>query len=266
MTGDTLSGLADGSITYADGGAGALQELSAGQHNQALIMAASGLPAWQNLDVDQLYLGLQNYSKTFETGFQSGSVTANIPTGSSWTFGTVAGTITNTMVDGLNQGFRMTTDTTAATRGGLSNNDIRNFDPTNSTVYGIFSFDNTATFVTSGLSSNVNTNTTSTEYAAVNLDTTLSNVALASCDGVTLSKTETDIALSTDPVIYRLVLGSTDLKLYLYIADEWVLKVTKTTNRPTVALQPNMFIQNRTGGATRFATFQYYKVVNSAVL
>ena len=262
----TLSSLSDGSMTYVDGGAGALQELSAGNTNQALIMAASGLPAWENLDVEQLYLGLQNYSKTFETGFQSGTITSNIPTGSSWTFTNVAGTTTNTMVDGLAGGVRSTTDSTMSTRGGFSNNDIRNFNPTNSTVYGIFSFDNTATFVTCGLSNSVNTNTTSTQYAAVNLDTTLSNVALASCDGVTLSKTETDIALSTDPVIFRLVLGSTNLKLYLYIADKWELKITKTTNRPSVALQPNMFIQNRTGGSTRYATFQYYKVVNSAVL
>ena len=179
-----------------------------------------------------MYLALQNYSKTFETGFQSGTVTSSIPTGSSWTFTNVGGTTTNTMVDGTDGGFRMTTDTAAATRGGLSNNNIRNFNPTDSTVYGIFSFDNTATFVTSGLSSNVNTNTTSTEFAAVNLDTTLTNVALASCDGTTLSKTETDIALSTDPVIYRLVLGSANLKLYLYISDAWVLKVTKTLTGP----------------------------------
>ena len=260
----TQSGMSNGSMTYSN--LAHLQELAIGTVNQAMIVNASGVPEWQNLDVEQLYLALQNYSKTFETGFQSGTVTANIPTGSSWTFTNVAGVTTATMVDGLTGGYRLTTDSTAATRGGLSNNDIRNFNPTDSTVYGIFSFDNTATFVTCGLSNNLNTNTTSTQYAAVNLDTTLSNIALASCDGVTLSKTETDIALSTDPVIFRLVLGSTDLKLYLYIADKWELKITKTTNRPNVALQPNMFIQNRTGGSTRFATFQYYKVVNSAVV
>jgi hypothetical protein len=264
FAGVTQGTLSANSMTYSDGNN--LQELSTGVANQALIVGPTGVPTWTNLDVEQLYLALQNYSKTFETGFQSGTVTSSIPTGSSWTFTNVAGTTTNTMVDGTAGGFRMTTDTTAATRGGLSNNDIRNFNPTDSTVYGIFSFDNTATFVTSGLSDNVNTNTTSTEYAAVNLDTTLTNVALASCDGTTLSKTETDIALSTDPVIYRLVLGSANLKLYLYISDAWVLKVTKTTNRPTAALMPNMFIHNRTGGSTRYATFQYYKVINNAVL
>jgi len=259
----TQADLTAGDMTYSNGTA--LQRIPIGTANQALI-SSGGIPTWANLDIDQLYLALQNYSKSFETGFQSGTITSSIPTGSSWTFTNVAGTTTNTMVDGTAGGFRMTCDNVGATRGGLSNNDIRNFSATDSTVYGIFSFDNTATFVTNGLSSNVNTNTTSTEYAAVNLDTLLTNVALASCDGTTLSKTETDIALSTNPVVYRLVLGSANLKLYLYISNAWVLKVTKTTNRPTAALQPNMFIQNRTGGATRFATFQYFKVVNNAVL
>jgi len=259
----TQADLTAGDMCYSNGTA--LQRIPIGTANQALI-SSGGVPTWANLDIDQLYLALQNYSKSFETGFQSGTITSSIPTGSSWTFTNVAGTTTNTMVDGTAGGFRMTCDNVGATRGGLSNNDIRNFSATDSTVYGIFSFDNTATFVTNGLSSNVNTNTTSTEYAAVNLDTLLTNVALASCDGTTLSKTETDIALSTNPVVYRLVLGSANLKLYLYISNAWVLKVTKTTNRPTAALQPNMFIQNRTGGATRFATFQYFKVINNAVL
>ena len=74
----------------------------------------------------------------------------------------------------------------------------------------------------------------------------------------TRTQTATDVSLDTSWHNYKMELDGTDIKLTI----DGVLKATKTTNIPTVALQPYNFSQTQTAGA-KSSAIRYMECYNT---
>lgn len=208
--------------------------------------------------------GLQHtlLTKHFTDYFDYATVTSNVPDGSPYQFTNVTGSNTGTMFDGIDEGYRLTTAATSNAQASLSFNDIRHYDLRSSTMYAIVKYDNSGANLTIGVGETDTINTTGTETYGVQLLTTNTNIALTTSTGSAKSSTETDIALSTGLVIFKIISDATNVRLFLQIGGAWVLKVTKTTNLPPANKGELSIIHNTLDSTATTADLIYWKVQN----
>ena len=101
----------------------------------------------------------------------------------------------------------------------------------------------------------VSTNPT-IEYARLSNDSALTYILIHSADATTASLTYSDIPKDQAWHIGKMEFSSSDIKGTI----DGVLKITKTTNRPTVKLQPYVFSYSRAAavGETRVRYMEAY--------
>jgi len=198
--------------------------------------------------------------KIYEDFFDEQSVTTNVPTGSGWLFTDVAGTGSGSVIDGIDEGYRITTGTVSADRSYITKNDIRHFDAALCTVYGILKHENVTEISRMGISAGADLGAASVNTIVCIMDTNLTNVGLYSSDG-TSTTTETNVVNSANAVTFKIINDATNMRLFILESGAWVLKVTKTTNKPTGAMQPAFGCRTRAGSA-HFANAIYLKVQN----
>lgn len=84
-----------------------------------------------------------------------------------------------------------------------------------------------------------------TDLAGMRHDSAATYVDCMTADASTRTSTSSDVAQHANWTVVKIALDGTDTKMYL----DGVLKVTKTTNKPTVKLQPQALITTRAGDA-----------------
>lgn len=153
-----------------------------------------------------------------------------------WTKTEVVGTATFAMNDSVNDGFRITADGGANREGMINFNNKRQYAHDNAIFISVMKdVQNTAYTAYSGFADSlVGVNGDSPEIAQVYNFSVNTNKGLRTGDATTKSTTESSVALDTVFTTYKIENGSADIKLTI----NGVLEVTKTTNRPTVKLQP----------------------------
>ena len=185
-----------------------------------------------------------NLRKTFEDFFSARIL--NIT--DTWIVNNISGTGSVAIVDGIDLGVRITTAIVANNTTSITLNNIRNFDPARCTIFGIIKFDNSANQTMMGICNSTAMDVGTNHHVGIRLNTSVSNIELISADGTTLSASDSGVARSANAIPFKIVCGASDLKLYTYTSGKWVLRVTKTTNRPTAACQP--CVQAKTLDAT----------------
>lgn len=203
-------------------------------------------------------------TKFFEDGFNYSTVTSGNPTNGPWTLNSVVGVNTGVMLDGIDGGFKMTTDGSAFHRGSITLNNIRNYDSANCTIYGIVTLDDTSgnLYVLAGVSDGSDLiGGTSKSVSAGAAATAF--YTIASGDGATETNTATSIAITTGKFQFKIVCGASNLKLYTLVSGVWTLQVTKTSNRPTGKVQP-IFMVGASDGTARHGSIQRLRVENDS--
>jgi len=165
-----------------------------------------------------------------------------------WTETDNTGTGTRTMEDSVDGGYSIAVGTGTLDASQINFNDIRQYDFQNSTC--LFTMKDTGiaqALIDVGLVGH--TGTGNTEQACVRSFDANTNFALITGDASTGSTTEGLIPLDSSFHNYKLVLSSTDVVMDL----DGVLDVTKTSNRPTVKLQPVFAVESNSGATTKKA-------------
>ncbi len=161
-----------------------------------------------------------------------------------WDLHNLSGTGSGAMVDAINEGFQVLSDTVSGRATAFGFNNIRQYDPVNCIVIFVARRVSTINSVADIGFTNDEPDGSSTHKAEVRLDQNNSVYALLTGDGTQTSQNGT---VSTDTVFhsFKLELGSADIKMTI----DGILDVTKTTNRPTLKLQPWFRASNRVTGA-----------------
>lgn len=162
------------------------------------------------------------------------------------------------MADDIDEGLQIRTGAASASIGSIDFNGIRPFSHTASLIFliakrvtttnakAIAGFNGLTTGSLDGLNSALYYDETSATFKE-----------LYTSDGSTSSKTDTDVAVDTSFHNVTIECGSANIKLSL----ENVLKVTKTTNRPTSKLQPVLGAYTTTT-AYAYARYKYVEALN----
>ena len=168
------------------------------------------------------------------------------------------GTPTFVMTDEVDGGFSMISDATANSRGSLTFGTKRPFDPTASVVIAVTKRDvGTNVTMLVGFDEDV---TTGVENVLARDGSNNTFKDLVSADASTASAQDSDVAIDQAWTGYKIECGSADLKLTI----DGVLKVTKTTNRPTVKLSPDFEMHSfTTAAAGKIAKIRYYEAYNT---
>lgn len=186
----------------------------------------------------------------------SGKGGTNIPS-AIWTLANGTGSGSGAMVDAINEGFEISCGAVASAQSGITFNHSsgqRPFSPTSSKVtLEARAVSSTSRRVLCGLDASAIPNN---HFVFVDNDTNNTNFELHTADA-TNSLTASDVAIDQSWHTHTLELSSGDNKLTI----DGTLKVTKTTNRPTNALQPSNFILTRDSTAKDFR-MRYYEVYN----
>ena len=189
---------------------------------------------------------LQVFTKEFNEDFSGDTLDAK------WTKTDLSGTNTAALTDGINEGVTLTTQAAASAVVSLHHNGIRHIDAASFTLYtklGVNSVQAGAFVGVSGDSTDVGA---SIKFAGVYLDdVSYDHVALQTGDGSTASATVSDIAIGTGLHTCKIISNGTNVRLWILVAGAWVLKVTKTTNLPTLKAQP--LLRNATSDGSAVA-------------
>ena len=176
-----------------------------------------------------------------------------------WTQLNVSSTPTFGIVDGIDGGGFIKTNTTSGCQGKLTFNNKRHYDFDDSTIISVWkSLDTASCDHAVGL---MNDGSVGIQNALSRAFTdTSANFILNTADATTETSTASDIPIDTAFHTHKIVCGASDIKLYI----DGVLKVTKTTNRPTVKLQP--IVQGRTlTTAEKEINITYLEAYNTSV-
>ena len=149
-----------------------------------------------------------------------------------WTYRDLAGTGSSGMSDSVNGGFFVKTATTTGTSQ-IDFNDIRQFSHTGSVFIGVLQkVTATNALLDSGLITGITH--TDTNTASVNIDTRQTYIRLNTGDASANTRTDTDVAIHSNMTSVKIECKAGDIELSL----DGILKATKTTNRPTLKMQP----------------------------
>ena len=157
-----------------------------------------------------------------------------------WVTGTSSGGGTFSMADSIDGGFQLVTNSGVFDElnigfGTFAGTGVRQFSPTASVV--IFTIQQSRTTDIGSMVRMWNDNVTG-ERAVLGVDTgkNASFYILNTGDATTESNTATSVALNTNMNGFKIELDSADIKAFV----NGVLEVTKTTNRPTAKLEPQV--------------------------
>lgn len=159
-----------------------------------------------------------------------------------WTTNNHNGTNTFTMDDSTDGGFKITTAGADGNAGSINFNNKRQYSPTGSTILSSVKLSSTSTLNAQAGLVNVVGNVTTSQVATFR--TSSSYFALFTAGG-SFSATDSSISKDTNYHTHKIECGSSDVK---YTIDG-SLEITKTTNRPTVKLQPYFFTRADTASA-----------------
>ena len=176
-----------------------------------------------------------------------------------WTFTNVTGTGSGAMADSVNGGYVITSGATTGDRQQINFNNKRQYEPTGSVIIGVCQrISATSAQSKFGLYNLGLVDTTETDRAYVENSTSQTNYRLATGDNSTASSTTTDIPNDETVRSHKIECGSANIKLTI----DGVLKITKTTNRPTLKLQPVYHSRCIATGA-RQAMIRYCEAYNT---
>lgn len=162
-----------------------------------------------------------------------------------WTQTNIAGAGTFAIVDVPDEGFSVLSGATSANESQINFNNIRHYAHDTTVCISVFRAVATTSNVTySGLSGNILT-WDGVEKALAVMNSANANFGLSTADATTSSTTQGSVAIDTTFRDYKIENGSSDIKLTL----TGTLDVTKTTNRPTVKMQPVFGVKTTTGSA-----------------
>jgi hypothetical protein len=132
---------------------------------------------------------------------------------------------------------------------------INNFDPSNFTMYAIIkASDESVSQIYSGVCSNNDPFTGAGDQACVEQLPTQTFVNLATTVGGVFSRSASDVGRNANIQAYKLVGDATNIYLYLLVSGVWVLKVTKSTHHPLVAVAPIHLYRGTTQSVTIIRT------------
>ena len=156
-----------------------------------------------------------------------------------WTELNVSSTPTYGMVDGVDGGAFIKTNTTNNCQGKFTFNNIRQYEPTGAVCISVWkTLQTTSVDMAAGI---MKDGTVGNEDALSRAFTTVSaNYVLSTGDASTESHTASSVAIDTNYHSHKVECGSVNVKHTI----DGVLETTKTTNRPTFRLQP--IVQART--------------------
>lgn len=168
-----------------------------------------------------------------------------------WRANIIVGTGTFQIVDGSDEGLSGTTSGAANDRQVLDFADKRQFSHNSSEI---ISVSRRVTASTSVILCGLTKDQTGAEEAYVADFAADTFKKLTTAGASVQSITNTDVAVDTVFHKYKIVLSASDCKLYI----DGVLKVTKTTNLPTSAMQPVLYVQTTAAsvGEARWKFFE----------
>ena len=175
-----------------------------------------------------------------------------------WTTTNINGTNTYAMSDSVDGGFSISTAGADSNSGTINFNNLRPFSPTGAVCISVWKKDISNAAGQSGFANTISAMYPTTECALVR-NGVETNIALQTADATTSSVTQSNVAKDQTFHSYKIENGSTDIKLTI----DGVFELTKTTNRPTVKLQPRIGVQKRSGAGTTVINITYCEAYNT---
>lgn len=176
-----------------------------------------------------------------------------------WIFSQSNGTGVGSMVDVIDEGFQIEVTSTGSNhRSTIDYNDKRHYSETASVVIGIIRRVTANTLAHVG-SHNIDSSSVSVNQVIYANDDGGPFKAITSSDGGTTSTVDSDVATDTNFTNYKTTRQSADLLLHI----AGILKVTKTTNRPTLKQQPAFQSFSTTAASGKQSRIRYLEAYNT---
>lgn len=176
-----------------------------------------------------------------------------------WTFANINGSNTSAMADSVDGGWQLTTAGGDSNSGVISFNDKRQYSPTASVSISIWKKDIVLSAGNVGLV-NIDSAIHPTKECAITRNgSTSTKIALLTGDSSTTSAT--DSSIDDDVIFHTFKVECTSSNVKQTI--DGVLETTKTTNRPTVKLQPFLGVQKRSAAGTVVMNATYFEAYNT---
>mgnify|MGYP000447626042 CR=1 FL=1 len=176
-----------------------------------------------------------------------------------WFESVILGIATFAMVDAIDEGFQIEITSAANNdRSSINFNNIRHYSHNSSVVIAVSRRVTANTAHHIGLSDG-NQLLSTNNYAILRDFTGETFQDLVTSDGTTASSLASDIAINTIFHTHKLEQGSANVKLTI----DGILKVTKTTNRPTVKMQPIFMVQSTSAVAGKQGRTRYLEAYNT---
>jgi len=177
-----------------------------------------------------------------------------------WTQTNITGTGTFAMVDAIDEGFSIRTDSIADAMSEINFNNKRHYKHDASIIIMVaknnrlVSGDNRL-----GLAGDIGINSPLNTAYVVTHSTGTQNFQLSTKDATTASLQDSSVAPDALFHVFKIECGSVDIKLTI----EGVLEVTKTTNRPTAKMQPALFVSTGGAGGVNEGRLRYLEAFNT---
>lgn len=180
-----------------------------------------------------------------------------------WNFFNILGSGSGEMTDEIDGGFKITTSGGGLDISIIDFNGKRQYDETASEIIAVTKRTDAecSMYVGCGTTGTDPRTTNSNTARATARDISGANKQLITCDGTTTTSTNSSIAGDTAFTGYKIILGGSDIKLFI----NGVLEITKTTNRPNVRQQPLFSVGNSTA-APRVGQIRYLEMYNKLTI
>lgn len=175
-----------------------------------------------------------------------------------WTLTQIVATCTATISNSVDGGMLFQTDSGSGSPSAcLTFNNNRQYNPTGFRFISICQKNDNNLGIKGGIG---NDKVVNPSHHALMIEGTLASYkTLATKDGTTGTETASTIPLSQDAFVYDIEGTSSNVTLGI----NGSLGVTKTTNRPTAACQPFLYIQSRTSAAVKDYNVRYVECYNT---
>ena len=181
---------------------------------------------------------------------------------SRWTVTDLTGTNTSSMADSVDGGYIITTGATSGNQRFINFNNKRPYSHNGSVMLCVMRRHGEASHnMGCGFSDDISKSYSDTafNYSVIENRHALSTVALKTADGTTPSRTQGSvIGRTTTWHSHKIENGASNIKM----TNDGVLDITKTTNRPTVKMQP-IFAMQGTASAAATGSVRYMEVYNT---
>tara|TARA_R110002020_G_scaffold703_1_gene3457 strand:- start:3872 stop:4549 length:678 start_codon:yes stop_codon:yes gene_type:complete len=175
-----------------------------------------------------------------------------------WTLTQIVATCTATISDSVDGGMLFQTDSGSGSPSAcLTFNNKRQYNPAGFRFISICQKNDNNLGIKGGIGNDKVVNPS--HYAFMMEGSFVSYKSLETKDGSTASLTASSIALSQNAFTYDIEGTSSNVKLGI----NGNLEVTKTTNRPTAACQPFLYIQSRSTAAVKDYNVRYVECFNT---